>query len=202
MPTSESVVDPIVAQHAEQASFLWELHKGAVRAPHVTLRDLARLSDRIDAHLDGLRVAGEAGWKACGAAVADAEPGALFAVMVLAIEAKDGRRIDTILSLAKAAPLQAALISAFGWISASFLPGTVKGLLAATPSFRRRVGIECCVMHGADPAQALSAAVIDADPILRAAALSAIGDLARTDLESTCIHYLGGHGAAMCCGDE
>jgi uncharacterized protein (TIGR02270 family) len=190
MQTSDSVVDPIVAQHAEQASFLWTLYARAGHAPHLTLRELARLSDRIDAHLDGLRVAGEAGWKACEAPIAEADPGGFFTRMVLAIEAKDAQRIDAILSLADAAPLQAALISAFGWISASFLQGTVKGLLNSTSPFRRRVGIACCVMHGADPGQALRVAVTDEDPILRATALSAVGELGRTDLDAMCNHYL------------
>src|SRR5690242_4412825 len=47
--------DRVVGRHADEASFLWLLRDGAVRAPHYTLRDLARLDERVEAHLDGLR---------------------------------------------------------------------------------------------------------------------------------------------------
>src|SRR5262245_61028631 len=44
--------DRVVGRHADEAPFLWSLRDGAVSAPHYALRDLARLDERVEAHLD------------------------------------------------------------------------------------------------------------------------------------------------------
>ena len=44
----------VLSQHAENASFLWELRNRAVAAPHYSLADLAKLDLRVEANLDGL----------------------------------------------------------------------------------------------------------------------------------------------------
>ena len=59
------VIADIISQHAEEASFLWLLRDNAVRDPHYSLEDLAELDERVEAHVDGLRIAGEAGWEIC-----------------------------------------------------------------------------------------------------------------------------------------
>ena len=60
-----AVIDSIVSQHAEEAISLWWLHRDAVVAPQFGIRELRRLHDRIEAHVDGLRIAGDAGLGAC-----------------------------------------------------------------------------------------------------------------------------------------
>ena len=57
------VLTHIVEQHAEEAAFLWPLRDTGVDAPHYKRHHLARLDERVEAHVDGLRVAGEAGWR-------------------------------------------------------------------------------------------------------------------------------------------
>lgn len=49
----------IIQQHAEEAAHLRHMRSNLVSAPHVKLRHLRRLDDRLAAHLDGLAVAGE-----------------------------------------------------------------------------------------------------------------------------------------------
>ena len=46
-------------------------------------------------------------------------------------------------------------------------------------------------MHGADPGHAVTAAIEDVDPSLRARALRAVGELGRSDLGPLCERYLG-----------
>jgi hypothetical protein len=64
----------VVQQHVEEAAALRHMRSVLVRAPHVGLLQLGRLDERIDAHLDGLAVAGDAG-KAMALAALD-RPGA------------------------------------------------------------------------------------------------------------------------------
>ena len=50
-------ISSVLEQHAEEAAFLWILRDGAVHAPHYSLQDLARLDQRLEGHVDGLRIA-------------------------------------------------------------------------------------------------------------------------------------------------
>src|SRR2546430_15909749 len=60
-PVLPMAITEIVEQHAEEAAILWAQRDKAVLAPNYSLKDLARLDERVEAHLDGLRVAGESG---------------------------------------------------------------------------------------------------------------------------------------------
>jgi len=57
--TNIAVIESIVEQHAEEATFLWILRDAAAQAPHYSLKDLADIDERVEAHIDGLRVAGD-----------------------------------------------------------------------------------------------------------------------------------------------
>jgi len=178
------IIENIVSQHAEEAASLWRQRVAAIKSPHFVLRQLAKHDDRLVAHIDGLRIAGDAGRKICEEQLATEEPGAMFSATVLALEAQQyPQRIETLLSLAETTPaVQPGLISAFGWIASQFLQGTVNELLTSSSPFRRRVGIASCAINRTDPGYALGAAVNDADPVLRARALRAVGELGRHDL--------------------
>ena len=55
------IVPQIVQQHADEAAHLRRMRSVLLRAPHAGLLQLGRLDERIEAHLDGLAVAGPAG---------------------------------------------------------------------------------------------------------------------------------------------
>lgn len=82
------VIEPIVRQHAEQAAFLWSVYDHHLlnpeENPDMNEIGLARLVARLEAHLDGLRVAGEAG-RAIAAARYEEYPeeGELFVLRML-----------------------------------------------------------------------------------------------------------------------
>ena len=57
------VIERVVTQHAEDAAVLRATRATLVRSPHVELHRLARHDERLSAHLDGLRVAGEDGFR-------------------------------------------------------------------------------------------------------------------------------------------
>lgn len=82
------VLEHIVRQHAEQAAFLWTVYDRHMLHPEeneeMDALRLARLVERLEAHLDGLRVAGPAGLTIAEALFADyPEPGELFVVRML-----------------------------------------------------------------------------------------------------------------------
>ncbi len=180
-------IEPVVSQHAEEAAFLWLQRSRLAHAPHVALRHFARIDERVAAHVDGLRVAGEFGWELLQAQLATGGAGELFAAAVMALEGKDAERIDRLFALAEAVPtVQRGLRGAFGWISAPFLQGTIKELLASPSPFRRYAAIACCAMHRVDPGKSLDASLRDADSLLRSRPLRSAAELGRVDLLPEC----------------
>lgn len=173
----------VVIQHAEEAAFLWLLRDRAVPAPHFKLGNLARLDSRVEAHVDGLRVAGEAGWELLVEQLAHEEAGEVFAAAVLALESRDAARIGEVLAVAeRVAETGRGFVSALDWVERTQLQGTVRGFLGADSAFLRRLGIAACAVHRVDPGAALVAAIADPDPALRGRALKAAGELGCADL--------------------
>lgn len=98
------IIAEIVSQHAEEAAFLWLLRSNATKAPHYSLKDLAKLDGRVEAHLDGLRVAGEPGWELCKAGLGNEEKGEVFAASVMAFESGIESRIQAVFDVVLKTP--------------------------------------------------------------------------------------------------
>jgi hypothetical protein len=82
------VLREIVRQHAEMAAFLWTVYDYHLlhpeENPDMDEDRLARLVERLEAHLDGLRVAGDIGREIAYERLAEyAEAGELFVVRML-----------------------------------------------------------------------------------------------------------------------
>lgn len=84
------VLEDIVRQHAEQAAFLWTIYDDALLNPdHPDNEDMdeeriARVEERLNAHLDGLRVAGAEGLAIAEERYAEfPEAGELFVLRML-----------------------------------------------------------------------------------------------------------------------
>lgn len=91
------VLPEIIRQHAEQAAFLWMVYDRALLYPdeNPEMDDLriGRLLERLEAHLDGLRVAGAEGLAIAEERLKDyPEAGELFVVRMLQPGA-DGVRV-------------------------------------------------------------------------------------------------------------
>ena len=76
-------LDLILLRQVEDAGFLWLGRTQAISAGHYLLGNLVGLDERIEARLDAIRVAGEAGWLRASDAAEQAEPGAIFTFAVL-----------------------------------------------------------------------------------------------------------------------
>jgi uncharacterized protein (TIGR02270 family) len=180
---SSLINEEVVSQHAEDAAFLWRLRNAAVCAPHYKLKDLDRLDERVEANIDGLRVAGETGWNLSKQLLDQDEPGSVFSCGVVALESQEAEKIYSVYEKVEADPdLSNELIAAFGWVEPKSLQGKVLGLLDSSSSFWRRIGISACMTHRVNPKDHLLAAMYDDDDLLRARAYRAIGELGLKEL--------------------
>ena len=116
-----AIVSWAVGQHASEAAFLWLLRARAVAAPHYKLGHLLRLDNRVEAHVDGLRVAGDAGWELLVEELAYEEAGEVFAAAVIALESINAARIERVLQVAERVPetVRGSFRLSVGWRSRS-----------------------------------------------------------------------------------
>lgn len=174
----------VIAEHADEAAFLWLQRTHAVHAPNYLPRQFADLDERLAAHIDGLRVAGEDGWALVEQGLANEGPEDFFPAVVLALEASDGR-FESLVERAKAAPdVVPGVISALGWVSARFLAGRAGALLGAEEPLQQKLGIAACALHRKDPGAALDRLLDAPVDSVRIRAARSAGELGRADLAS------------------
>ncbi|MGJ7571615.1 TIGR02270 family protein [Variovorax sp. RB2P76] len=172
----------VVAEHADEASFLWLQRASAVHAPNYSPQQFADLDERLAAHIDGLRVAGDEGWQHALALTDNEGPEDFFVAAVLDIEAVDGR-FDDLVERAKDLPeVVPGLISALGWVEPKSLGGRVKALLEDASPLRQKLGVAACALHRRDPGAVLGQLLAGAPDSVRIRALRAAGELGRSDL--------------------
>ena len=179
-----TIEEEICEEHAQQAAFLWLLRDNAARDTAYDLAELAELDDRVEAHLDGLRLAGDAGWEACVALLADPEGGEVFGAAVIAVDRWDLRGVARVLDTFNDAPdLARGFVAALGWTPFDRVRRLLPGLLAGrSPPSLQWLGISACVAHRQDPGGPLGNALLSSSPRLKARALRAAGELGRADL--------------------
>ncbi len=179
------VILSIIEQHAEEAAFLWTQRDHAVLSRNYTVRELARLDERVEAHLDGLRIAGECGWEVCKKTVEAEETGAVFALASLAYESNDPAKVREALAIGCAKPdLERQLISALGWMPFEKAKLVMSPFLNDPDPRVQRVGIAGFAVHREDPGPKLVDAISDPDNRLRGRAILAVAELGRKDLAS------------------
>jgi len=189
---SAMVNTEVVAQHAEDAAFLWFSRDRAVRAPHYYLKDLARLDERVEANVDGLRVAGVVGWNFASEALKQGGSGELFAAAVLAFESKEPTRVAEILeAISKDPSLARPAISALGWMRFEDAKPLLGELVNSSRPDVRRVAIGGYAVHRVSPGDSLREALADADASLRARAFQAAAELGCVELAYAIARYIG-----------
>lgn len=174
----------VFARYAAEAAFLWSVRHGAVVDPTHDLSSLCELDERIEAHLAGLALAGEAAWEICEAELAEAEPGSLFVAMQLAVGQGNLARVARVLDAWGGDPgLGRPLVSALGWLPLEQVQPILPGLLfrRCSPALHY-LGIGAGALHRQDPGPALADALLSSDGRLRTRALRAAGELGRRDL--------------------
>jgi uncharacterized protein (TIGR02270 family) len=181
MPLNPTI-EAVVSEHADEASFLWLQRGDAVHAPNYSPQQFSDLDERLEAHVDGLRVAAEDGWKVIEAGLENEAPEDFFSASVLAIEASDGRFADLLDRATGLPDVAPGVISGLGWVHPKFLSGRVKALLGSTQPFHQMLGIAACAVHRKDPGTVLGHYLTSAAAAVRARALRTAGELGRADL--------------------
>lgn len=183
-----AVLENVIYQHAENATFLWMLRNNAVDQPHYNLDDLYHLDDRVEANIDGLRIAGIVGFDMLQEFRADKDAGALFATAVLATEQGNTAILNEVFAEVEADPgRRHELVSAFAWVNPKHLGGIVKVCLQGDSEPLRAVGFSVCITHGRDPGSLLDQSLAQGagsveGSIARIEAIRCAGELGRVDL--------------------
>src|SRR5262245_31129766 len=151
------VLTHIIERHADEAAFSWTLRDHAVTSPAYKLDDLCRVDRRVESHLGGLRVAGEAGRRACRDNLDIGEAGEMFTCAVLALERADVSGMGDVLD-AGAADDGAArgIVSALAWLPYPRVAAPLRALCAArTRPDYVHIGIAAHAIHRRDPGDLL-----------------------------------------------
>ena len=96
-----AIVENVVYQHAENVCSLWLQRQQAVEEPHYSFTDLVHLDNRLDANLEGMRVAGKHGLPFLDEMIQAEDEGAVFAKALLAIERNDSKLFSELMEQAQ-----------------------------------------------------------------------------------------------------
>ena len=120
MSIQNLIIPALVTRHAGDAAFYWQQHDGSVHSPLVGLPQLLEFDRLLDAHLDGLRVAGEPGWEIALAQLQRWQRAPeVFVCAVLALEHADpGTCLAAVWAVVEKNPsrMLRGLISALAWV--------------------------------------------------------------------------------------
>lgn len=172
----------VIEQHSDDLSFLWLQRNRLIKAPHCDLYDLSLHDRRMTAHLDGFRLAGQAGWELYEKLLESNYAEDCFAPAVLALESSKPDRIQAILETVDNDPAKARpIISALVWIPYEQAEPNINTLLNSNSAICRYIGIAASVAHGRDPGIYLDRAIDDDNLSLKACALMSVGKLGGRD---------------------
>jgi uncharacterized protein (TIGR02270 family) len=173
------IIEVVVVQHAEEAAFLWLMRDRAVSQPNYRLNDLAKLDGRVESHLEGLRVAGDAGWDLCVKQLeVHREPGETFAAAVLAFESANQARIRDVFDAAAGNPVNwRPVAAALGWLDdPNAAADHAIQLIHSDLPAARRIAVSAAAIRRLVPGPILSKALTDKEPAVIARGARAVGE--------------------------
>ncbi len=177
------MIATVLEQHLEEAAFLSGLRQQAIHEPHYDLNHLTTLDNRIEAHLDGLRIAGPVAIERLLEQLSPNAEGEVFAATVLAFETANTAAMARLAEHVRGFPDSADyMAAALGWLDWARVEPWLEKLLGSADALFRQVGLAACGMHRRDPGPALIAGLAHAQPSVIAQAARTAGELRRRDL--------------------
>jgi len=177
------IIEPIVSLHFEEAAFLWTQRELITRSAGSSLADLVAADERLENHINGLRVSGDRGWTVCEEGLDPKDPGTLFVCAIMAFESGVMERIEKVVILSnESKPAFSAVLSGIGWMDTKRFNALIGNLVSTRSRRYRRLGIAACGIRRINPRGYLDQAVDSKDLFLKARALRAAGELKRLDL--------------------
>ncbi len=174
-------IGPLLRRHTEDTAFYWTLMDGGADAATWPARRVAYAQKLIEAHLEGLRVAGVDGLVLTADALTRwRKPGEAFAAFVgtLALPPSDlqGHPVEPLLAVVRQSPdlLLRGLISALAWLNEEQAEPWLARGLASDDSLWRVAALRACTLRGLGVTRWQDHAT-DANPHVRAAACRAAG---------------------------
>jgi len=165
-------------EHCEEASHLWLLRGKAVRSPLYDLARLLELDNRLEAHVDALRMQAPTSDGLCLEVLQGMRAEGYFPAAVLAFESADEALIRTIVEKSAAEPGSSeGVIGALGWLPLERSEPHIARLLASGSPHERYIGIAASALHRRDPGHFLDDALYSGDARLRACGLRVVGEL-------------------------
>jgi hypothetical protein len=167
-------IPELLETHAEELEFLWARRRASLLAPTVLARELQELNERIEAHLQGLLVAGDALLEWATPRFAGEERDAVFAAAYPLLRCGQARAMDPVAAAfgtASGATL-AGLADALLLAPSGKAPAFLADALAAGPAPQAVAAAAALAVRGAlDPASPrLASLIADSDPALAATA--------------------------------
>ncbi len=146
----------VVERHAELAIKLWIRRQNAARAGNYKLADLGRLDARIDAHLEGLLLAGQGALDICLGLLDPEVPETCAVFAYLAQRLHDSAARDRLLAIALSVPeVYAGCVEGLSFVPPSELSPELPSWLTSQDRGLQALGIEVATRHRLDPGDAL-----------------------------------------------
>lgn len=186
----------ILEEHLDEIEDLFERRLLYLDMLDVTARDLAKLDERLRAHLDGFLLGGEVSWSLCREYLVEGGIGRAYTAAMLAFEGDDPARLDELeAALTRASP---GARQGIRW-AACLTPWQVidvylMRLLTSHHPETRAVAIDALTEHGIDPGKPLITALQSTVHQELLAALRGVGRLRDTRLQRAVeMHILSEH---------
>jgi uncharacterized protein (TIGR02270 family) len=114
-----STIAPLIRRHAEDAAFYWLQHDASAYSSRLNLGGLERFSQLLAAHLEGIEVAGDAGWQSSLTALQKwKQTGEAFVCAYTALQNRNAAQLDAVVLEVGARPdeLLRSVVSALAWV--------------------------------------------------------------------------------------
>ncbi len=192
---------PITTEFAQIARIVEDLaslsagRNSIIDAANTRLIDLVRLDERIEAHVDAMKIDGMAAWQFARAQLDTKAACAFFAAAVLAVADDDRSEFEDIIEHAVATeptkdePYEPAydpwrgLVSALAWVARGDADRAIGRLLRDARPRCRWLAIAACGARRGVREGVLEGALGDAEALVRARANCTAGELGRADVK-------------------